>query len=151
MNSEDWKENPEGSENTARRRKRSPSESYDSEGSTGDSSSSSHKNKRRRHYQNYSRDEFRKEKPPTFNGDVKTGQEAEAWILGIRTYFQLQDYFGNMKARVAILNMTGREYIWWEHFRKLKNINERKIVWKQFHKYFKHKYLSDRHYDDKIK
>ena len=31
------------------------------------------------------------------------------------------------------------------------NINERNIVWKQFQKYFKHKYLSDKYYDDKIK
>ena len=42
MNSRDRTEKPEGSRNTARRRKRSPSESYDSEGSTRDSSSSSH-------------------------------------------------------------------------------------------------------------
>ena len=33
----------------------------------------------------------------------------------------------------------------------MKNINEIKIVWKQFKKYFKQKYLSDRYYDDKIK
>ena len=34
---------------------------------------------------------------------------------------------------------------------QVKNINERKIVWKQFQKYFKQKYLSDGYYDDKIK
>src|SRR5713101_7882134 len=52
-----------------------------------------------------------------------------------------------MKVRVAILNMNGRETVWWEHIRKLKNINEIKIVWK----HFKQKYLSDMYYDDKIK
>ena len=56
-----------------------------------------------------------------------------------------------MKARVAIFNLTGRESIWWNHFRKVKKINERKIVWKQFQKYFKQKYLFNRYYDDKIK
>ena len=56
-----------------------------------------------------------------------------------------------MKDRVAIFNLIGRASIWWEHFRKVKRINERKIVWKQFQKYFKNKYLSDRYYDDKIK
>ena len=55
-----------------------------------------------------------------------------------------------MKARVAIFNLTRRASIWWEHFNKVKK-NERKIVWKQFRKYFKEKYLSDRYYDDKIK
>ena len=98
MNSEDQTENPEGSKNTARKIKRSPSESSDSKGSTRDSSSSSHENKRRRRYHNHSRDEFNKEKLPTFNGEVKTGQEAEAWILEIRKYFQVQDYSGNIKA-----------------------------------------------------
>ena len=33
----------------------------------------------------------------------------------------------------------------------MKEINERNIVWKQFQKYFKEKYLFDRYYDDKIK
>ena len=56
-----------------------------------------------------------------------------------------------MKARVAIFNLSGRASIWWEHHRQVKKINERKIVWKQFQRYFKQKYLSDRPYDDKIK
>ena len=47
--------------------------------------------------------------------------------------------------------MIGRASIWWEHFRKVKKINEMNIVQKQFYKYFKKKYLSDRYYDDKIK
>ena len=67
-------------------------------------------------------------------------------------YFQVQDYSGNMKARVAIFNMNGRASIYWEHLRQVRTINDINIVWKQFRKYFKHKYLSDRYYDhDKIK
>ena len=89
MNSRYQTKNLEGSKNTAKRRKRSPSESSDSEGSTGDSIYSSQENQRRRHYQNHSRDEFKKERPPTFNGERKNGQEAEAWLLGMRKYFQV--------------------------------------------------------------
>ena len=63
----------------------------------------------------------------------------------------MQDYLGNMKARVAIFNLNGRESIWWEHFKQVKRINEKRLKWKQFKKYFKQKYLSDRYYDDKIK
>ena len=148
----------EGSKNTARGRKWSPSGSYDSENSTDGSIFSSHENKRKRYpcgsfdskrstedsgsssqrgrrkrrYQNCSRDEFSKAKPPTFNGEVKTGQEVEAWLLGIRKYFQVQDYSGNMKARVAIFSLTRRASIWWEHFRQVKKINQRKIVPKHF-------------------
>ena len=55
-----------------------------------------------------------------------------------------------MKARVAILNLIGRACIWWEHFRKVKKINEWNIFQKQFQKYLKQKYLSDQYYDDKI-
>ena len=115
MNSEDRTKNIEGSKNTDKRRKRSPSESYAYEGATGDPSSSSHENQRR-HYQNHSRHEFKKARPPTFNGEVNTGQEAEAWLLRMRKYFQVQDYSGNMKARVAIFNFTGRASMWWENF-----------------------------------
>ena len=79
------------------------------------------------------------------------GQEAEAWILGIKMYFQVQDYSGNMKERVSIFNLNGRASIWWEHFKQVKRIGERKMKWKQFKKYFKKKYLSDRYYDDNIK
>ena len=68
-------------------------------------------------YKNSSCGEFKKENPPTFDGEAKSGQEAESWILGTRKYFQVQDYSGNMKARVAIFNLIGRASIWWEHFR----------------------------------
>ena len=56
-----------------------------------------------------------------------------------------------MKARVAIFNMNGKKYIWWEHLRKVRKINGRKILWKQFKKYFKQKYLFDKYYDENIK
>ena len=110
----------EGSKSSTRIRKGSPSQSSESEGPTRDSSSSSHGNERKRRYKNHSRDEFKKAMPPTFNGEIKNGQEVEAWLLGIRKYFQVQDYSGNMKARVAIFNLTGRKSIWWEHFRQVK-------------------------------
>ena len=72
--------------------------------------------------------EFRKAKPPTFDGEIKFGQEAEAWILGMRNYFQVQHYYGNMKARVGIFNLNGRASIQWDHLRQVKKIDGRKIV-----------------------
>ena len=102
---------PKGSKSSTRRRRRTSSGSSDSEESSGDSSSSSHKIKRKRHHRDRSRDEFKKAKPPTFDGEVKTGQEAEAWLLGIKKYFQVHDYSGNMKERVALFNLNGRASI----------------------------------------
>ena len=114
MNSEKWEVNLEGSRSNARRRKRPSSGLSNSKGSTGGSSSSSHRNKRKRHYRNSSCDEFKKERPPTFNGEIQNDQEAEAWLLKMRKYFKVQDYSRNMKARVAIFNLTGRESMWWD-------------------------------------
>ena len=80
---------PEGSKSSTRRRRRNSSGSPDSKESNGDTSSPYCKKKRRRKHRNRSRYEFRKAKPPTFDGEIKIGQEAEAWILGIDKYFQV--------------------------------------------------------------
>ena len=64
----------------------------------------------------------------------------------MKKHFQVQDYSGNMKARVAIFNLNGRASIWWEHLRQVKNINEKRITWNHFKKY-----LSNRYYNDNIK
>lgn len=80
--------------------------------------------------------EFRKERPTTFVGEVKLGQEAEAWLLRMRKNFQVHDYSRNVKARISIFNLNGRESIWWAHLNKVKRIKERKIAWKQFKRYF---------------
>ena len=69
---------PEGSQSSTRRRRRNSSGSSDSEESSGDTSSYSHKRKKIRHHRDQSRDEFRKSKPPTFDGEINMGQEAEA-------------------------------------------------------------------------
>ena len=84
---------PEGSRSSTRRRRRTSSGSSDSEESSGDSSFSSHKRKRKRHHRDRSRDEFKKAKPPTFDGEVKTGQEAKAWLLGIKKIFPSSGLF----------------------------------------------------------
>ena len=47
--------------------------SYDSEESIGGSISSYHKRKRKINYKNNSYGEFKKEKTPTFDGEVKSG------------------------------------------------------------------------------
>ena len=108
-------------------------------------------NKRQKPFENKLDREFQKAKPPTFDGDEKSIQGAKAWLLGMMKYFQANDYSRNMKEMVSIFSLNGRESIWWDHLRKVKNINDKKIVWKQFKKYFKQKYLSDRYYHDNIK
>ena len=73
---------PEGNKSSTRRRRRTSSGSSDSEESSRDSSSSSCKGKRKRNHRDHSQDEFKKAKPPTFDDEVKTGQEVKIGFLG---------------------------------------------------------------------
>jgi len=57
------------------------------EHSSEDSYSDQHKSKKKRQYQYEITSEFKKIKPPTFNGEVETGEEAEAWLSGMKKYF----------------------------------------------------------------
>ena len=73
---------PKDSKSSTKRRRRNSSGSSDSEESSGDTSSSSHKRKRRRHHRDRSRDEFRKAKPPTFDGEIKRDKKLKLGFLG---------------------------------------------------------------------
>ena len=55
---------------------------------TSDSNESDHK-PRRRKYKPYQEiyGELKNIKLPMFNGEVEKGEEAEAWILGMKKYF----------------------------------------------------------------
>lgn len=75
----------------------------------------------RHHYHPYRRndtryllDEFNKEKPPTFDGDVKKLEDVEAWILVMNKFFELHEYIDNMKAIIVIFSLKGKANIWWE-------------------------------------
>ena len=82
---------------------------------------------------------------------VVTSQEAEAWILGMKKYFQIHDYSRNERDRINIYNLNGRASIWWENLMQVKGVKERLVRWDQFKKYFEEKYLSSRYYDNKRK
>jgi len=56
-------------------------------------------------------DEFKKENPLTFDGEMKKSQDANAWFLGMRKFFKLHDYSENMKARVATFSLKGKANI----------------------------------------
>eukprot|EP00253_Pinus_taeda_P006409 PITA_06409 len=65
--------------------------------------------------------EFRKIKPPHFDGEQE--EAAEAWLININKYFQLYEYDQNLK----------------------------NITWEKFQKYFKERYLTERFYDEKAR
>jgi hypothetical protein len=95
--------------------------------------------------------EFKKIKPATFDGEFKTREEAEAWLLDIKKYFQIYNYSKNMKVRIAIYNLKGKASIWWQNMKLAKGLKEKQLEWSDFKKYFKKQYLSESYYERKTK
>ena len=58
--------------------------------------------------------EFKNIKPTSFDGESKTGEEVEAWLLDIKNYFQIYNYSNNIKVRMTIYNLKRRANIWWQ-------------------------------------
>ena len=46
----------------------------------------------KRSYREYLLDEFKKAKPPRFNGELKKSKYVEAWLLGMNKFFRLKSY-----------------------------------------------------------
>jgi len=67
------------------------------ESSSNGTKNYSHKHKKRNHSRDDLQEEFKKENPPTFDGEVKFDKEDKSWLIGLKKYFQLHDYSGNTK------------------------------------------------------
>jgi hypothetical protein len=103
-----------------------------SEGSSSSKniSHSQKKGKKQKHSKSHDPKEFKKSKPPSFNGDIEKGEEAEAWLLGLKKYFGVHDYSENLKALISIFNLNGKASIWWEDLKNVKGIHENDLSWK---------------------
>jgi hypothetical protein len=136
--------------------KRSTLEVKEAGNSEGSSSSrtSSHprrKQKKRKSSKGQKFEKFKKAKPPSFDGEIKKGEEAEAWLLGLKKYFRVHDFSENMKARVATFNLNEKASIWWEDLKNVKGVREEDLSWERFEKYFRKKYLSEKYFNEKTK
>ena len=96
--------------------------------STSDSSDDNHYTKKRK-YKPYEEiyGEFKKIKPPTFNGETEKGEEVESWLSGMKNYFQIYNYSDQLKSRMAIYNLSGKAGIWWENLKRVKGIKEKNV------------------------
>jgi len=56
--------------------------------------------KKKRHSQSSLTKEFNKDKFPTFDGEIKKGEEVKAWLLGSRKYFRVHNYSENTSISV---------------------------------------------------
>jgi len=50
----------------------------------------------------------------TFDGEIKKGEEVEAWLLDMKKYFRLHNYLENTKVNISIFNLSRGYSIWWE-------------------------------------
>jgi len=81
--------------------------------------------------------ELKKIKPTSFDGESKTGEEAEAWLLDIKKYFQIYNYSSNMKVWMAIYNLKGKASIWWHDLKISQGLKEKSLEWAEFKRLFK--------------
>ena len=86
-----------------------------------------------------------------FNGEVEKCEEAEAWLSGMKKYFQMYNYSDRLKYWMAIYNLTGKADIQWQDIKRVKNLKEKYVTWRIFKKYFKRKFLSEQYYEERAK
>ena len=86
-----------------------------------------------------------------FNGEVEKGEKVEAWLSGMKKYFHIYNYSDRLKAWMAIYNLTGKDDIWWQDIKRVKNVKEQYLTWRFFRKYFKRKFLSQQYYEERAK
>jgi hypothetical protein len=73
---------------------------------------------------------MRKLKPPSFDGEKEREDDVEAWLLGLRRYFQLHNYSSNLEFRIATYHLHGKVAMWWDQLKQVEHINESRITWK---------------------
>jgi hypothetical protein len=53
-------------------------------------------------------------KPPTFDGEHKKEEDVETWLLGMRKYFQLQNYSSHAEGRIVMYQLKEKASMWWD-------------------------------------
>jgi hypothetical protein len=95
--------------------------------------------------------EMNKINPPTFDGEHNKEEYVETWLLGMRKYFQLQNYSSHAEGRIAMYQLKGKLFMWWAHLVQVEHIKDKNVTLREFKKYFKNKYLTKRYYDKNMK
>jgi hypothetical protein len=110
-----------GSRRTPKRKKRSRSGSRHRRRSPKNSGKEAHSSsspsptrKHRRSGVDELKGEMNKIKPPTFDGEHKKEEDAETWLLGMRKYFQLQNYSSHAEGRIVMYQLKGKASMWWD-------------------------------------
>jgi hypothetical protein len=71
--------------------------------------------------------ELRKIKLSTFNGEHRKGEEAEARLLEMKKYFELDDYPSRLEARIETYYLQGKTMMWWDQLNQDKHLDAKMI------------------------
>ena len=69
----------------------------------------------------------------------------------MKKYFHIYNYSNQLKARMAIYNLSGKTDIWWQDLKRVKGIKEKEVNCSTFKRYFKNKLLSKQYYEERDK
>jgi hypothetical protein len=62
----------------------------------------------------------------------------------------LHNYSSNLEARISTYYLHGKVAVWWDQLKQVEHVDESRITWKQFKKYFHKEYHSENFYDKKM-
>jgi len=51
-------------------------------------------------------------KPPTFDGEHKKDEDAKIWLLVMRKYFKLHNYYSQEEGRISNYQLKGKTSMW---------------------------------------
>ena len=67
-------------------------------------------------------------KPPTFDREHKKEEDAKTLLLGMKKYFQLQNYSAHEEGRIAMYQLKGKASMWWDQFVQVQHIKEKEVT-----------------------
>jgi hypothetical protein len=86
------------------------------------SSSPSPTRKHRRYGVDELKGDMNEIKPPTFDGEHKKEEDDETWFLGMRKYFQLQNYSSHVEGRIVMHQLKGKASMLWDELVQVQHI-----------------------------
>lgn len=87
-------------------------------------------NKRTKRHKLELQGDFKKIKPPTFNG--KSEEVVEAWLVNFNKCFQIYECNDNLKYLLEIYKLQGKTTLWWEEVKAVQGVDEQGTSWERF-------------------
>jgi hypothetical protein len=71
--------------------------------------------------------EIGKIKPPTFNGELRKGEEFEVLLFEMKKYFEMHDYLSRVETIIETYHLQGKEAMWWDWLKQAKNLDKKRV------------------------